>query len=406
MIASRQTKSSQELPSLGPALAAMTGTQALVALALFAPGVLAPRLGLSVGDVSRFAATVFAVGMATSFYGGRLADRFGACRVAAFCAFAVAAGMLCAATSSSTPVLIAAGVLVGLAFGPETPASSNLLGRLARPEQRPLIFSVRQTGNQIGAVVGSLTLPVIAGIAPELGYLLIAALAVAAMLMLLWLSKRYDLLTTAVGTPAPRGVRPSFADLDRRLVALATLSVAFSAMQLALNAYFVTHGVTALQLNHVTAGILLAVAQVGGLVGRLLWGQVATTWASPGSVLAGLGIGMSISAITVALLASALPTPALYVLAFAFGLTASGWNGVFLAEVARLAPAGRVAETTGAVLTASYGGLLLAPLVIAVLSPQGTLGLSYAVIALAVALATVNFIRSNWDDGKRSDDRA
>ncbi len=396
MIASDEDRSSPELP-LGPALVAMTGTQALVALALFAPGVLAPKLDLSVADISRFTAIVFAVGMATSLFGGRLADRYGACRVAAFCAFSVAAGMLCAAASSTVTLLIA-GILVGLAFGPETPASATLLGRLARPEQRPLIFSVRQTGNQIGAIVGSLSLPLIAHVAPERGYYLIAALAVAVMAILLMLSKRYDAWTGTGAPPPSSGRRISFATLDRGLVALAILSVPFSAMQLALNAYLVTHGVTALQLDHVTAGLLLAVAQAGGLVGRLFWGQVATAWASPRSVLTGLGGGMSLCAVTVALVAPSLPTPVLFVLVFAFGLTASGWNGVFLAEVARLAPEGRVAETTGAVLTASYGGLLIAPLVIAVLSPQGTLALSYTAIAVAAAMATVYVIWSSRDD--------
>jgi hypothetical protein len=38
----------------------------------------------------------------------------------------------------------------------------------------------------------------------------------------------------------------------------------------------------------------------------------------------------------------------------------SGWNGVFLAEVARLAPC-RIPEVTGAVLMVSYAGLVLGP---------------------------------------------
>ena len=51
---------------------------------------------------------------------------------------------------------------LGLAFGPETPASTALLGKLVTDERRALVFSVRQTGNQIGAVLGSLSLPAIA----------------------------------------------------------------------------------------------------------------------------------------------------------------------------------------------------------------------------------------------------
>jgi hypothetical protein len=70
-----------------------------------------------------------------------------------------------------------------------------------------------------------------------------------------------------------------------------------------------------------------------------------------------------------------------YALAAAFGLTASGWNGIFLAEVARLAPQDRIGETTGAVLTASYAGLLVTPVLISLIETLA--GLAGAFVALA-----------------------
>ncbi len=63
-------------------------------------------------------------------------------------------------------------------------------------------------------------------------------------------------------------------------------------------------------------------------------------------------------------------------------VTASGWNGVFLAEVARLSPQGRIGETTGAVLTASYAGLLFTPLLIWLM--ESVAGLSGAFVGLAI----------------------
>ena len=65
-----------------------------------------------------------------------------------------------------------------------------------------------------------------------------------------------------------------------------------------------------------------------------------------------------------------------------FGLTASGWNGVFLAEVARLAPQDRIGETTGAVLTASYAGLLVTPVIISAIETFA--GLAGAFVGLAI----------------------
>ena len=378
---------STKKPPVWPALVAMTGLQALVALALFAPGVLAPRLGLTVRDVGLYTSLVFAVGMATSLQGGRLARNYGGCRVAAGCAAAVGCGMAIATRDGSVWLALAA-ICVGLAFGPETPASSTLLSQLASPSQRALIFSIRQTGNQIGGILGSLALPVIALADPVAGYWTICGIAVAAVAGFVALSRRYD---APQSDRAPSISIAAAADIVWRtpaLRALAILSMPYSAMQLGLNAFLVTFGVSVLQLGHVAAGAMLAIAQSGGLIGRLFWGLVASTWISSRLLLIGLGFGMSAAAIGLAVVGPQLPFAGQAVLAFLLGLTASGWNGVFLAEVAHLAPSERVAEVTGAVLTASYAGLLLGPFLITVVAGAGTLAASYVILAVCALCAS------------------
>src|SRR5262249_5052207 len=150
------------------------------------------------------------------------------------------------AAQASTVALVLAGALLGLAFGPETPASSALLASLARPEQRPLIFSIRQTGNQLGAMVGSLTLPAIAALSPRTGLMAIALIAGLGCVAFLVMRPRYD---AVVASPA---ARPALRDAWRmlrgvpQLSLLALVSMPFSAMQLALNAYFVILAVTEL----------------------------------------------------------------------------------------------------------------------------------------------------------------
>jgi MFS family permease len=290
------------------------------------------------------------------------------------------------------PALVAAGLLLGLAFGPETPASSTLLSKLATPRQRPLIFSVRQTGNQIGAMLGSMTLPLVAIYSPHAGFALIAALAGVGLVVYLALRPTYDPI--ARGRGERLDVMGALALIAREppLVRLALASMPFSAMQMSLNAFFVTHAVHNLEVPHVTAGVLLAVAQGGGLIGRLTWGYVASRIGSAARVLVGLGLAMSLFAVLLALARPDWPPTALALVGFLLGLTASGWNGVFLAEVARLAPDGRVAEATGAVLMASYTGLLVGPVIVASLAAVGTLSLSYACVAAATLLATLGLM--------------
>lgn len=379
------------LPALLPALIAMTGLQALMALALFAPGVLAPPLGIDRASLGLYPMAAFAVGVVTSLWGGVLAGRFGAFRLASLCALAVIAAMGLAGLASSAGgavTLVLAGLAMGFAFGPETPASSAILGRLAREADRPLVFSVRQTGNQIGAMVGSLTLPFLAALVdPRLGYLAIAALAVAAIVGFELLRPAYDPLTRA--NAAPMRVVEALALLrdDRRLARYAAASAPYSALQMALNTFFVLFAVEELALSHVTAGVALATAQGGGLLGRLGWGLLGARVVAPRRLVAALGLGMGAAALAVAGIGPLLPLWGLLALAFLFGLTASGWNGIFLAEVARLAPPARMAEATGAVLMASYAGLLVGPLLIVGASAVGGLAAAYALIGGLCALA-------------------
>src|SRR5882724_4818915 len=383
-------------PALLPALAAMTWLQALVALALFAPGAVAPTAHLDVSSLSIFSTAVFAVGVFTSFWGGGLIARLGSFRTASLCAAAVAASMALASSGSGIALLVA-GLCLGLAFGPETPASTALLGRLVTAERRAFVFSVRQTGNQISAVCGSLALPAIAiWMAPQWSYAAVGICAIGGIILFEWLRPGYAHLAPA---PVQLGMRARLAlvSSDRRLAALAAASMPFSGMQLALNTYFITLGVRELGLSHLEAGAALACAQAGGLAGRLGWGFLAMRIDAARSVLVCLGLGMTVCAAMFGLCGDVPGKAWQYALAAAFGLTASGWNGVFLAEVARLAPQDRIGETTGAVLTASYAGLLVTPVLIAAVESFSDLASAFVGLAILAFGGTAALV---WGDGR------
>jgi MFS family permease len=336
----------------------MTGLQALVALALFAPGVLAPRLGIDPAGLGLFTTTGFAVGMAASLYGGVLAGRLGPFRVASLCAAAVAAAMLCAMTGGSAPGLLAAGIAIGLACGPETPASAAILGRLVQEADRPMVFSVRQTGNQIGAMAGSLALPLLA-VAPDprAGYAVIAMLALACI-------------------PVFERLRPVYDPLTRNAAAGFGLGTAIQLLR----------GDPALRRMALAAG------QAGGLVGRLGWGVVASRWMAPRRLVGLLGLGMAAASILVGWAGASLPFPVLAMATFLFGLTASGWNGVFVAEVARLAPAGRIGEATGAVMVGGFAGLIAGPILLVAAAAVSDLATGYIAVGLLAALAGLSLL--------------
>jgi MFS-type transporter involved in bile tolerance (Atg22 family) len=375
----------------------MTWLQALVALALFAPGVVAPRAHIEVWQLSVFSCAVFAVGIPASFWGGGLIARMGSLRIATLCAAAIAVSMALA-SFGSTAGLLAAGLCLGLAFGPETPASAALLARLVTTERRAFVFSVRQTGNQIGAVCGSLALPAIAiAFGPAWCYAAVAASALIAIAVFEWLRPTY----AGKFVPPPKldlRARLALVTADRQIAMLALASMPFSAMQVSLNTVFVTLGTSELGLSHVEAGMALACAQAGGLVGRLGWGFVAMRLNASRAVLIVIGLGMAFCAALLGLDGASLGRNWQFAVATLFGLTASGWNGVFVAEIARLAPQDRIGDTTGAVLTASYAGLLAAPALVSILDGAAGLGAAFFALACLALCGTVALI---WrGDGK------
>ena len=66
-----------------------------------------------------------------------------------------------------------------------------------------------------------------------------------------------------------------------------------------------------------------------------------------------------------------------------FGATAVGWNGVYLAEVARIAPQGQVSQATGGCLFFTFLGVVVTPLLFnLVLQLGGGYALAYALLGV------------------------
>ncbi len=134
------------------------------------------------------------------------------------------------------------------------------------------------------------------------------------------------------------------------------------------------------------AGAALSTAMIAGIGGRIAWGVVADNWLKPRLLLGLLGLGMSLAAFMTALISSSWPAAAVFVVSFVYGATAVGWNGVYLSEVARIAPPGRAAAATGASLAMTYSGVMVLPTLFwAIVALSG----SYAAAFVATGLLTL-----------------
>jgi predicted MFS family arabinose efflux permease len=146
-----------------------------------------------------------------------------------------------------------------------------------------------------------------------------------------------------------------------RLRELAISSFAFSGMQMCLGTYLVVALIERAQLSVAVAGAALSVAMVGGILGRLFWGVLADFGYPSRAVLGLLGVVMAVCAALVTFIGSGWPMWAIYALSFLYGASAVGWNGVYLAEVAHIAPPGQAGSATGASLAMTYSGVVVLP---------------------------------------------
>lgn len=345
---------------------------------------------------------VYGVAMLLSLVSGQTLRRFGACRQgqAALLAFALACGV----AASGTAVGIAlAGVLLGLGYGLINPATSHLLARVAPPARRNIVFSLKQTGVPAGGVLAGLATP---ALAVAFGWqAAIGGIALVSLLFLLTLAPLRSALDNDRDLAAPVFGRPlAGLSLVLRVAPLRWLSVAvffLSAVQLCLSAYLVIFLVKEIGLDLVTAGALLAATQAAGFAGRLLWGWLADRLGDGNGVMLAIAAIMLLASLATAAVTPAWPLAAVCTLFLVFGATAIGWNGVFMAEIARLAPEGEVGNATAGALVPTFGGVLFGPSLFALAyGALGSYALTFGGLALAALAACLSMIA-----GRRSSSR-
>lgn len=365
----------------------MTAVQAVVAMGTFALAVLAPQLGVDLQALGWLGSILFGIGALSSLAAGWLIRKVGDLVLAALCMGAVMVAMLSLTFATSGWPLWLAVLFLGLAFGPETPASVSVLARVTPLARRPWIFSVRQTGNQLGAMLGSLILPVLLLQDPSYPFVLVAALSLAVALWCAWLLRINRFADIEPSVPIARAnLSGLHAILTLPLLRLLTLTtVVFMVVQVCLNLFVMSHAVQHWQLSVSSAASLVAVMQGAGLVGRLLWGHLAQR---PGlstlRLLGALGLIMGSAGLVLFLWSGTPPTLLLAVLLALVGLSASGWNGIMMAEIARIVGPSSAGAASGAVLLFGYSGLSVAPAGFAALAASyGTVVVFATLLALA-----------------------
>lgn len=351
-------------------VAVTLAVQAMVSGAVFTPPVLAPvaagELGLAASSVGLSTVLIYLSAAFAAPASGGVIARLGPMRTSQACLVLVALGL--SAMALGNPLAAALGAaLIGIGYGPITPSSSAILNERTPPNWRALVFSIKQTGVPVGGALAGALVPLALAVAGWRA----AALAVAACALLLAvlvqpLRAAADGARDRLAPVALRGLLGPLRMVWRhpQLRRMGLASFAYSGMQMCLGSYLVVllHDVAGFSVRG--AGAALSVAMAGGILGRIGWGVVADHGVPPRRLLGALGVAMSLAAFAVPFVGPHWPWGAVLCLAFFFGATAVGWNGVHLSEIARLAPPGEAASATGGSLALTFSGVVFSPLLV------------------------------------------
>ena len=378
----------------GP-LAITLAIQAMVAMAILTVPTMAPRVGEAIGVsptyVGVYIAVAYAGAIAASLMSGAGVARYGCIRVSQAGLLLCAVGLALSAVPSVWAIAVGA-VIVGIGYGPVTPASSHLLARTTPPHRMSMVFSVKQTGVPLGGALAGAIVPGLQGLFGWQQALLgVAGACVGCAVMAQPLRAEFDAdrdASRALGLG--HILQPIKLVLSHpALRMMAGCSFVFSIAQLSLTTYLVTYLTDRLAYGLVAAGAVLSVSQFGAVLGRVFWGWVADRWVGPRRMLAILGLVMVLSSLATAMLTAQMPQALVVFVLFLFGASAIGWNGIYLAEVARQAPAGLAGMATAGTLSMTFFGVVVGPPVFgAVAGAFGSYRAGFAALAIPLALAT------------------
>ncbi len=404
------------------------GLHALCTMATALPGVLAPvaarDFGLPAAKVGAMQALHYFTTIFSGLVAAPLLARMGPVRVLQVTALTTAlAALSCGvagwvavgnAGSPSAPLLLglwllATGILFGTGYGLINPVSANVLFVATPPAMRSLVFSIKQTSVPVGFGLAGVAFPFLVLVLPwqwvcvvMAAVLVLVALAINPVRLVVQetVHSRRQLLRWSDFSSPLRDVLATRIWRRRALMALS-----YSITQTAATAYLVSFLSLEIGLSLVAAGSVFAIAQIGGVTGRIGLGAIADRWVKPRLQLGLAGIATAIFSLSMVAITPQWPLAAITVLCALFGIVSFAWNGVFFAETASIAPAGRIGHYTGGIQVFISLGAMLGPgLYALIVTLSDSYALGFALLAIPSLLVGILFVLP--DDAAAPDAKA
>jgi predicted MFS family arabinose efflux permease len=320
-------------------------------------------LGLSLTQAGSFLSAYYVGPVTMSFFAGMLADRWGTAKTLVLGQVLIAAGLLGTSRAGSYGVLLAFLGVAGVGYGTLNPASTTAAMSWFPPRQRATVVGLKQVGLPFGGMIGAALLP---ALALRLGWRW--AIVVGACLIVVCAALSVSVYRDPPGEAPVRraaGERGAVAEVlrSRDLWLVASATLVFAAMQTVWMAFLALYLQAVIGLALLAASRYLALAQAGGVLGRIVFGVLSdrTFGGRRRTPLAIAGCGSALCSLVIAFTGPAAGPALLTPLALVFGFFGIGWNGVQHTLMAELAGPRAAGTAVGLGLAISSLGVTVGP---------------------------------------------
>ena len=308
-------------------------------------------LGLTRFQVAFLVPSIYLSGLLFSMPGGRLADRLGV-RPSFLGGLAVAAiGLLAAALAPGFLAFLVCLFVAGSGWSVVNPALGKAIMDVFPVSERGIAMGVKQMGLTLGGLVAALALPALAA---TLGWRPLAAFHAG--------------VRGATSTVGESGATSWWWARRPALVVFFATGFVLGMVQGAVLSYLPLFTIQGLGFDKIGAGLLVAASQAGGAVSRLALGAASDRWAAgrrslwlafTGAVGAAIFLVYAVWPATSAGLAG--------LLAFATGVGAYGWVGIFFVISVEAGGRDQAGLLSGVAFASIVLGLLVGPLIFGLL---------------------------------------
>jgi sugar phosphate permease len=363
------------------------GSQAVSPLAPF----LSRDLGLSKAQIGGINTAFYIGAVVVLTLAGLVSDRLGVRRMFLVGLLGCGLPLLVVAQAPGLEWIMAGALLSGIGNAIALPSTTRAIIYWFPVRVRGLAMGVKQTGVALAGMIMGPVAPRLAEAFTWRGAVnVIAWLTIGAGLLAWWIYREHPDASAAqaktrAGGPGVRGLLG-----NRNLLLLTAASYCLAFVQLSQVVFMVTFLNERLGFDVVVAGGLLALAQLGGVIGRIGWGAVsdALFGGHRRAVMMLIAGGAAICSLATSQIGPGIPWPALWLLLFLTGITAIGWNGINMTFVGELAGRSASASAAGLNLTGSYLGIITGPPLFGKLvDVTQSYGTSYLVVAGVAVLA-------------------